>query len=69
VRLRLMRLEIRPHFVLVGDDAKVVDEATGAPFNMYPGKFIPFEMLCERLEEEVNAKEDEVKQIAERSVI
>jgi len=69
VRLRLFRVEIRPFFVLVNDEAQVMDEVPAAPFNMYPGKFIPFDEMCRRLEEEVNAKEEEIQKIAERPVI
>jgi hypothetical protein len=65
-KLRVAKLTIQPSFQLIDEEGIVIDEVSAQAIHMFPGKFIDFKTLCERLEKDANEKREEVLKIATR---
>jgi hypothetical protein len=69
VRLRLLRLQVVPTFILVDDSGEILDEVTAESVTMFPAKFIPFNELIKQLEEEASKNTEQMEELRMRPVL
>lgn len=66
--LKVVKLQVLPHFQLVDESGDVVNETTAAPINYYPKNFLfTLKKIVDKIEREANKQGEQIATLVKQS--